>query len=86
MPAVAETRERLDGAAPILDERFRRLSRREREVGALVVLGMTRVEIGEELNISPKTVDTHKGHVLRKLEVANDVALLWRALEIGWVR
>lgn len=86
MPQVADTRERLDRAAPILDERFRKLSRREREVGALVVLGMTRTEIAEELKISPRTVDTHKGNVLSKLECANDVALLWRAFEIGWVK
>lgn len=88
MPEVTDVRERLepDRAIPALDARFRRLSRREREVGALVVLGMTRTEIAEELRISPRTVDTHKGHVLVKMECANDVALLWRAFEIGWVK
>jgi two-component system response regulator FixJ len=86
MPAVANARERIDRTVPVLDERYRRLSRREREVGALVVFGMSRREIADELNISPRTVDTHKLHVLAKLECANDVALVWRAFEIGWVK
>src|SRR6185503_12821199 len=76
MPAVANARERIDRTVPVLDERYRRLSRREREVGALVVFGMSRREIADELNISPRTVDTHKLHVLAKLECANDVALV----------
>jgi len=86
VPAVANARERLDRTVPALDDRFRKLSRREREVGALVVFGMSRGEIASELGISPRTVDTHKLHVLAKLECANDVALVWRAFEIGWVK
>lgn len=72
--------------AAILDQRFRRLTRREREVGAMVIYGMTRGEIAEELGVSVRTVDTHKGHVLAKLGCEHDVALVWRAFEIGWVR
>lgn len=72
--------------AAILDARFRRLTIREREVGAMVIYGMTRGEIAEELGINVRTVDTHKGHVLSKLQCESDVALVWRAFEIGWVK
>lgn len=45
------------------------LSAREREVVALLAKGRSNREIGEELVISPRTVDTHVTNVLNKLGV-----------------
>lgn len=46
---------------------LRMLSRREREVFALVVRGLKNERIAGELNISMKTVETHRTHINRKL-------------------
>lgn len=46
--------------------RFEQLSKREYEVGALVVTGMTNQEIGDKLGISIKTVKAHRAKVMKK--------------------
>jgi len=43
------------------------LSQREREVVALVAMGMSNREIAERLVISEMTADSHVSHILRKL-------------------
>jgi len=47
------------------------LSAREREVMRLLARGYTYREIGQQLFISIKTVETHASNVLRKLQVSN---------------
>jgi DNA-binding NarL/FixJ family response regulator len=47
------------------------LTAREREVMRLLARGFTYKEIGRELAISVKTVETHASAVLRKLQVSN---------------
>ncbi|WP_329342899.1 LuxR C-terminal-related transcriptional regulator [Streptomyces sp. NBC_00663] len=47
------------------------LTRREREVAALVAGGMTNREIAEHLVISKRTADTHVEHILAKLGVSS---------------
>lgn len=44
-----------------------RLSPREREIFNLVVRGHSTQRIAEELNISVKTVETHRAHINRKI-------------------
>lgn len=73
-------------ASPFGHPAFERLTKREREVGACVLLGLGRREIADRLEISPRTVDTHRGHVYAKLGCTTDVGLVWRAFEIGWLR
>jgi DNA-binding NarL/FixJ family response regulator len=53
------------------------LSRREQEVFTFLVDGRRPKDIAKLLNISPKTVDTYRANVMRKLEV-NGVAGLVR--------
>jgi DNA-binding NarL/FixJ family response regulator len=57
------------------------LSKREMEVLSLIVAGKSYSEIGEELSISTKTVDTHKTHILDKLGLKNTVELVKYALK-----
>jgi DNA-binding CsgD family transcriptional regulator len=52
------------------------LSDREREVGALVVDGLTHKEIGARLYISPKTVEQHVARLRQKLGASNRAALV----------
>jgi len=49
-------------------ERYAQLSEREREVLALIVAGLTNKEIGRALDVSPRTVETHRANLFTKLE------------------
>jgi DNA-binding NarL/FixJ family response regulator len=60
---------------------FERLSRREREVLRRIVAGLTSADIAQQLNLSPKTVDTYRGRLMVKLGVSNRSALIRLALE-----
>lgn len=53
-----------------------KLSRRERDVFDLLVRGLSNQKISRVLGISTKTVETHRAHVLRKLEVHSIVDLI----------
>ncbi len=53
------------------------LSPRERQVISMVVKGMTSMEIGEALHLSPKTVATYRSRLMTKLGVS-DVPTLVR--------
>lgn len=58
------------------DGKYERLSKREREVLPLVALGYSNKEIAERLFISVKTVEVHKSHLMKKLEVESFSELL----------
>ncbi|NJP66328.1 LuxR C-terminal-related transcriptional regulator [Streptomyces spiramenti] len=57
-------------AAPA-DEDLDRLTQREREVLRLIARGYAYKEVGKELFISVKTVESHVSAVLRKLQLSN---------------
>jgi RNA polymerase sigma factor (sigma-70 family) len=59
------------------------LSSREHEVLKLVAEGMTSREIADRLSISPKTVDTYRSRLMRKLGVENLAALVKFAIWHG---
>ena len=58
------------------EQRLSRLTRREREVCDLVARGLPNKEIAYELGTSEKTVKTHRGRVMRKLEVDSVAGLV----------
>jgi len=51
-----------------LRECYASLSRREREVMALVVAGLLNKQVGSELGISEITVKAHRGQVMQKMK------------------
>jgi DNA-binding NarL/FixJ family response regulator len=59
------------GTLPVEDDPLTILSSREREVLRGLADGLTDREIAEALVISPRTVETHVGNILRKLAVRN---------------
>ena len=61
------------------------LTRRENDVLALLVGGLSDREIAARLGISPKTVEKHVGAVLRKTGTAGRTAAVVHALERGWL-
>lgn len=62
-------------------ERHDSLSPREWEVLRLIVNGTSLNQIAEQLNLSPKTVTTHKAHLMEKLGVASNAELMRYAIE-----
>jgi FixJ family two-component response regulator len=54
-----------------LRESYASLSRREREVMALVVSGLLNKQVGGELGISEITVKAHRGKVMRKMQACS---------------
>ena len=62
------------------------LSPREREVLKRVAEGLSSREIGASLNISPRTVETHRATLMRKLDLHSVAELTRFALEQGIVR
>jgi FixJ family two-component response regulator len=52
----------------VIHEHHASLSRREREVMALVVSGLLNKRVGGELGISESTVKAHRGRVMRKMK------------------
>jgi two-component system response regulator NreC len=59
------------------------LSDRELNVVKLTAMGFTSREIGLQLHISPKTVDTYRQRAMEKLEFENRPDLIRFALQTG---
>lgn len=51
----------------------------------MLAMGATNRLIAETFGISIKTVDTHRGHIMKKIECANNVELARQALREGAV-
>ncbi len=60
---------RQDAAGREARQRHALLSAREREVLALVIKGQTSKQIARALQLSPRTVETHRAHLQDKLQV-----------------
>jgi DNA-binding NarL/FixJ family response regulator len=52
------------------------LSERELQITSLVCKGFTSKEIGEQLNLSLHTVETHRKNILKKLNLKKTTALV----------
>ena len=59
------------------------LTRREREILALVLQGVSNREIADDLGLSRRTVETHRFNMMKKLAVNNGAELVRRARELG---
>ncbi|RDU36780.1 DNA-binding response regulator [Neobacillus piezotolerans] len=62
---------------------FNLLSDREKEVLTLIAKGFSNKEIAEQLVISVKTVETHKGNVMEKLQLKTRPELVQYAIKKG---
>src|SRR5207302_1070327 len=73
-------------AALALRRPLRRLSARQLEVLRLLSEGRTTGEIARRLGISVKTVETHRGQVMRRLDIHDVAGLVRYALRVRLVR
>jgi FixJ family two-component response regulator len=72
-----------DSALQALQDRHSSLSRREREVMALVVSGRLNKEVGAELGISEVTVKSHRGRVMLKMRAESLPDLVRMSARLG---
>jgi len=54
----------------------RELSMRETQIHERILRGLTSDEIAKDLGISPKTIETHRTHINRKLGVSSSIDLI----------
>lgn len=66
-----------DQATPLTD--------REMEVLKLAAQGSSNKQIGTILEVSPRTVQTHLGHIFEKLQVASRTEAVIQGLRQGWL-
>src|SRR3989442_13956268 len=83
-PALERSRTALHHEAELraLRDDYASLSRREREVMALVVAGLLNKQVGWELGISEITVKAHRGRVMRKMQATSLTDLVNMAAEL----
>ncbi len=65
----------------ISENKLDNLTNREQEILLYVVEGMTNPDISKKLNISIRTVETHKTSIMRKLNLNNTVDLVKYAIK-----
>jgi FixJ family two-component response regulator len=66
-----------------LRDRYESLTRREREVMALVASGLLNKQVGGELGISEITVKAHRGQVMQKMKADSFAELVKMAARLG---
>ena len=72
-----------EAARQALRDRYAALSRREREVMALVVAGRLNKQVGGELGISEITVKAHRGRVMEKMKARSFADLVNMSARLG---
>ncbi len=75
----------IDSPLPVGPPGYEELSVREREILFLLVGSLSNQEIADKLVISPSTVQTHRTHILQKLEVETTVDLVRYAIRHGLI-
>jgi DNA-binding NarL/FixJ family response regulator len=68
-----------------ISQEFNQLTEREIEIIKLICNELSSQEIAEKLFIAPKTVETHRHNILKKLGLKNTVGLVKYALKNGLV-
>lgn len=61
------------------------ITRREKEILQLIVTGLSNKEMADKLNLSVRTVENHRNHLLQKFDVKNTAGLVKIAIEEGLV-
>jgi two-component system, NarL family, invasion response regulator UvrY len=85
---IERTKRELSAALEMMadkDGSHARLSRREREVMSMMLEGRRLKEIAARLDISVKTVTTHRSRLMKKLRVADNLSLYRYCIRNGLI-
>jgi DNA-binding NarL/FixJ family response regulator len=69
-----------------ISDRYESLSEREREIFQLIAEGKTNKEIAALLSVSPSTVETHRAHIMEKLDLHSAAEIVLYAVRRGVIR
>ena len=75
-----------DGGGGVAGDRFDTLSEREREVFQLIAEAKTNKEIAALMHVSPSTVETHRAHLMEKLDLHSAAEIVLYAVRRGVIR
>jgi DNA-binding NarL/FixJ family response regulator len=75
----------LDSAGDSVEDTLALLTNRQREVLQLIAEGHSTKEIAQILSISIKTAETHRGHVMKRLDTYDVAGLVKVAIRTGLV-
>lgn len=64
-------------------DKLKLLTKREKEIAALLSKGMTSKEIGEKLFRSQHTIDSHRRNILKKLEISDTSCLCFFKIDMN---
>ncbi|BFU90525.1 MAG: Oxygen regulatory protein NreC [Nitrospira sp.] len=80
--AIKAYREKSDGpSGPLM-----RLSMRQREILQLIAEGQTTKDIAQRLNLSVKTVETHRSQLMERLDIHDVPGLVRFAMRVGLIQ
>jgi two-component system, NarL family, response regulator NreC len=66
-----------------ITDRYDTLTEREREVFQLIAEGKSNKDVADLLSLSPNTVETHRAHIMDKLDVHNAAEIVLYAVRKG---
>jgi len=69
-----------------ITDRYESLSEREREIFQLIAEGKTNKEMAALLSVSPSTVETHRAHIMEKLDLHSAAEIVLYAVRRGVIR
>ena len=67
------------------DDGTKELTIKEIEILQLIARGLTSKEIADEIFVSPRTIETHRHNILKKLDLPNTARLISWAVQNGYL-
>lgn len=85
-PQVLETIERHLPTSEKSTDGLQALAERQREVMTLLAQGLSTKEVAFQLKVSPKTIETHRSHIMERLHLRDIPSLVRLAIKFGLVK
>jgi len=76
----------LEYSRGLIEHRLARLTPRQREILTLIAEGLNTKDIGRRLNISGKTVESHRAQLMERLNIHDVASLVRFAIKVGLIK